>query len=471
MTTSVQSIVSNGLAQLRDAFDGELILPGDAGYEEARKVWNGMIDRYPALIARPASTAGVVQAINYARERGLLLSVRGGGHNVAGHATNDGGIVVDLQNLNHVRVDPQQLIVRAGGGATIGQLDQATQEYGLVVPMGVVSATGIAGLTLGGGFGWLRNKFGLASDNLIAAEVVTASGAVVYASEDENADLLWGLRGGGGNFGVVTEFAYRAYPLGPDVYMAFAFHDARGDRLKRAIQFYRDFTRQAPDEVGTLLSAGIIPPIAGHFPEDIHNVPFVVFAGMFAGDPEDGRQVLQPLVEFARPLIDYSGVTPYIKAQTYFDEDYPNGMRYYWKSLNLTRLDDDVIDRIVEHTRRQPSVLSTVDLWDIGGKVARVSPSKGAFFGRHTAFLLNPEANWEDEADDAANVHWVRDFVDDMQQFSDGSRYLNFAGFQEEGDALVREGFGAQYGRLAALKSKYDPHNLFRLNQNVKPEF
>ena len=464
-----QSIVADGPEHARGAFAGEIILPGDRGYEEARKVWNGMIERRPALIVRPASTADVEWAVKYAREYGLLLSVRGGGHNVAGHATNDGGMVIDLVKLSQVHVDPLRRVVRAGGGATIGQLDAETQEHGLAVPMGVVSQTGIAGLTLGGGFGWLRNKYGLSSDNLIGAQVVTADGSIVYASEDENFDLLWGLRGGGGNFGIVTEFVYRAYALGPEVFFAFAFHDARGDRLKKAIELYRDFTAAAPEEVSTLLSAGIIPPIAGHFPEAIHNVPFVVLAGMYAGSVEEGRKALSPLIEFGEPLVDLSGAVPYVKAQTYFDEDYPNGMRYYWKSLNLSRLDDEVIDRIVEHTRRQPSVLSTVDLWDIGGAVARAGARESAFYGRQAAFLLNPEANWEDDADDAANVAWVREFIDDMQPFSDGSRYLNFAGFQEEGDALVRDAFGAQYARLAALKAKYDPHNLFRLNQNVKP--
>lgn len=469
MTATQRLAVSNGLIQFRKTFSGELILPGDAAYEEARNVWNGMIDRYPALIARPSSTDGVVQAVNYARERGLLLSVRGGGHNVAGHGTNDGGMVIDLVNINHIRVIPHERVVHAGGGATIGQLDAATQPFNLAVPMGVVSQTGIAGLTLGGGLGWLRNKYGLAADNLIGAEVVLASGEVIHVSEDENANLLWGLRGGGGNFGIVTEFIYRAYPLGPDVYLAFPFHDARGENLKRALQFYREFTRQAPDEVSTLLFAGIIPPLPEHFPAEIHNVPYVVLAGMYAGDPEEGREALKPLLEFGEPLLDLSGATPYTKAQTYFDEDYPDGMRYYWKSLNLTHLDNEAIDRIVSHTRQQPSVLSTVDLWHIGGKVARAGAHEGAYFGRHAAFLLNIEANWEEEADDAANIAWVRDFIADMKPHSDGSRYLNFAGFQEEGDELVRDAYGSQYGRLALLKHKYDPHNLFHLNQNVKP--
>jgi FAD/FMN-containing dehydrogenase len=408
----------------------------------------------------------------------MLLSVRGAGHNVAGHGTNDGGLVIDLSPMNEVTVDPAARLVHAGGGTTIGQLDAATQAHGLAVPMGVVSATGIAGLTLGGGYGWLRNKYGLSCDNLVEAEVVTAAGTVVRASEDkneENADLLWGLRGGGGNLGIVTEFVYRAHPVGPEVMFAFVFHDGRGDNMKRGIQFYRDYSATALEEVSSLLFTGRIPPDARHFPAEIHNLPFVTFAAMYAGEPEAGRSTLQPLREFGRergltPLLDFSGVMPYVEAQQILDADYPDGLRYYWKSLNLTRLDDEVIDRIVQHARRQPSALSTVDLWHVGGAVRDAGPDESAFHGRETAFLLSPEANWERMEDDEANVTWLRTFVADMEPFSDGSRYLNFAGFQEEGDEMMRRSFGPQYRRLAALKRRYDPDNLFRLNQNVRPE-
>ena len=460
--------------ELDMALSGQLIRPGDAAYEEARRVWNGMIDRRPALIVRAATEDDVVSAVNYARENKLLLSLRGGGHNVAGHGTNDGGLVIDLASLNSVSVDPEARLVRAGGGATIADLDAATQAHGLAVPMGVVSATGIGGLTLGGGMGWLRNKYGLSADNLVAATVVTAGGQVVRASEEENADLLWGLRGGGGNFGVVTEFVYRAHPVGPEVMFAMIFHDGRGDNMKRAIQFYRDFVARAPEEVSGLLFAGRIPPEEAHFPVAIHNVPYVAFAAMYAGDPEEGQELLQPLLEFGRdrgvePLLDFSGVMPYVEAQQILDEDYPNGLRYYWKSLNLTRLDDAVIDRIVKHARRQPSPFSTVDLWEIRGAVRRGGPEDGAFHGRQAAFLLSPEANWERMEDDEANVGWLRAFVADMAEFSDGGRYLNFAGFQEEGDEMMRRSFGPQYARLAELKRNYDPDNLFRLNQNVQP--
>jgi hypothetical protein len=305
--------------------------------------------------------------------------------------------------------------------------------------------------------------------------VVTAAGNVIRASQQENADLLWGLRGGGGNFGIVTEFVYQAHPVGPEVMFAFVFHDGRGEEMKRGIQFYRDYSATAPEEVSSLLFTGRIPPDERHFPVEIHNVPFVTFAAMYAGEPEEGRSVLQPLLDLGKergvaPLLDLSGVMPYVEAQQILDADYPNGMRYYWKSLNLTRLDDKVIDRIVKHARRQPSPLSTVDLWYVGGAVRRASADESAFHGREAAFLLSPEANWESMEDDETNVTWLRELVADMEPFSDGSRYLNFAGFQEEGDEMMRRAFGPQYRRLVALKRKYDPDNLFRLNQNVRPE-
>jgi FAD/FMN-containing dehydrogenase len=432
-------------------------------------VWNGMIERYPAFIARPVTVEEVVAAVNFARENNLLLAVRGGGHNVAGHGTVDGGLVIDLSLIKDVLVDPEARTARAGGGATIADLGRATEQYGLATPMGVVSATGIAGLTLGGGLGWLRNKYGLSADNLISAQVVTADGRIVTASQQENEDLLWGLRGGGGNFGIVTEFEYRLYPVGPEVAFTFVLHDSQGDNLKKAIRFYRYYVATAPGEVSSLMASGIVPPHPGVFPESIHSRPFVLLGAMYAGPAAQGEGIMQPLRDFGQPLIDFSGVMPYLEAQQVFDADYPNGMRYYWKSLNLTRLDDEVIDRFVKHARPQPSVFSTTDLWHIGGMMTRVSSEESAFNGRQVAFVLNPEANWEDPADDEANITWVREFIKDMQEFSDGGRYLNFPGFQEEGDDMMRTAFGPQYARLTALKKKYDPTNLFSLNQNIKP--
>jgi FAD/FMN-containing dehydrogenase len=459
---------ANTLGNLRRTFQGSLIQPGDSGYDAARAVWNGMIDKRPALIARCTNVADVVAAVNFARERQLVVAVRGGGHNVAGHATCDGGIVIDLSPMKDIRVNPTARIAHAQGGVTWGELDAVTQVYGLATPGGVVSDTGIAGLTLGGGFGWLRSKYGLSCDNLIGAEVVTADGNLVHADEHQNRELLWGLRGGGGNFGIVTTFTYRLHAVGPDVMFVFAMHDGAGENMQRGLQFYRDFCTGAPDAASTIAVCGKVPPDPG-FPAHLHGRPYVLFAALYAGAPDEGRRVLQPLRDFGEPLLDLSGVRPYTEAQRAFDADYPAGHRYYWKSLNLLQLDDAAIERIAEHAARQPSAHSTIDLWHIGGAVKRVGPDESAFSGRHAAFVVNPEANWEQPEDDQDNIAWLRAFMAEMEPFSDGSRYLNFPGFYEEGDEMVKKSFGAQYERLARLKAKYDPANRFGLNQNIKP--
>lgn len=446
---------------------GELIRPQNMGYDRARQIWNGMIDRYPALIVRCGSTDDVVNAVHLAREHDLRTAVRGGGHNVSGNAICNGGLVIDLSAMRKVQVDPTNHIAHVQGGATIGDVDRATQEYGLAVPLGVVSETGIAGLTLGGGLGWLRNKYGLSCDNLVSAQVVTADGEVVIASEIEDPDLLWGLRGGGGNFGIVTSFDLQAHPVGPQVYWSAAFY--HGDQAHRILPFYRDYSAKAPDEVSTIAFLGVFPEGSEAFPKEIHGQPFVALVGLYAGTVQEGEQIMHPLRQAGIPLIDMSGPTTYLKAQQFFDEDYPAGQRYYWKSLNLLELSDAAIDRAIKHSQKQPSQLSTTDLWPIGGAVRRVPDGNTAFRGRHAAFLINPEANWTDPANDQANIFWAREFVAAMQEFSDGSRYLNFPGFFEEGEETMRTTFQNQYARLARLKARYDPTNFFRLNQNIKP--
>ncbi len=464
-----QSVLNtDSVRAFESQLQGTLIRPGDIGYDEARQVWNGVINRYPALIARCASVEDVVASVNFARKHQLPVAVRGGGHNVAGHATIDDGLVIDLSPMKRIAVYPETRIVTVQGGATWGEVDAATQVYGLATPGGLVSDTGIAGLTLGGGLGWLRNKHGLSCDNLLTAEVVTADGQVIYASETENRELLWGLRGGGGNFGIVTTFEYRLHPVGPEVMFVTVFHNAEEGGMKRALQFYRDYVVTTPDEVRSIRGLRVIQK-AERFSTASPWSAFRVVWRVIAGDVQKGKQVLQPLLDFGVPLFDASGVMPYVQAQQMFDADFPRGMRYYWKSLNLSRLDDDVIDRIVEHAQKQPSAHSTTDIWHIGGAVARTNNEHSAFFGRQAAFLLNSEATWEEPQDDAANIAWVRDFVAAMQPFSDGSRYLNFAGFQEEGSAMMRSAFGEQYGRLVALKNRYDPTNFFHMNQNIEP--
>jgi FAD/FMN-containing dehydrogenase len=413
----------------------------------------------------------VAAAIASARGRGLPLAVRGGGHNVAGYGTVDEGVVIDLAELSAVEVDVSAREVTVGGGARLAELDRAAQAHGLVVPTGLVSDTGIGGLTLGGGLGWVRGKWGLTCDNLVGAEVVLADGRVVWTDAEERPELLWALKGGGGNFGVVTRFRFRAHELGPEVAFTFVFHDGRGAGMRDAVRRFRDFCADTPDEVSPLAAIGQVPPGAEElFGPGLEGAPFVLIGGLYAGDPAEGERVMAPLRSFADPLADFSGTMPYVEAQQVFDEDYPaRELRYYWKSANLPELDDDLIDVICEHARRQPSPLNTTDLWHIGGAVARTPEESAAYAGRDVAFLLNPEANWRDAADDDANIGWVRELHAAVADRTDDRMYLNFPGFHEGGADAIRRTYGAKYDRLRAIKREYDPENVFRLNQNIEP--
>lgn len=447
---------------------GQVLQKGDDGYDEHRRVWNGMIDKYPRLIARCTCVEDIVAAVNFAREHGLLVAVRGGGHQVAGFGTCDDGLVIDLSPMKNIEVDPEQRVARVGPGCTWGDLDNATQVYGLATPGGAVSDTGIAGLTLGGGFGWLRNKYGLSCDNLLAVEVVTADGRVVRASEGENGELFWGLRGGSGNFGIVTSFEFRLHAVGPEVMFCFVFHD--GEKNEQALRYFREYTAIAPDEVGVIAVMGMFPPGLEIFPQELHGKPYIIFAGCYAGSPEEGERVLQPLRDFGKPLLDFSGRMPYTQVQTVWDEDYPAKiMRYYWKSTTLMELSDEVIAILADQARRQPSPYNTTDIWHNGGAIRRMNADKTAYRGREIPFLVNPEANWKEAKDDEANIAWVREFLKVLEPYSQGIRYLNFGGFQEEGQEMMKAAYGDRYHRLVALKKEYDPTNLFRLNQNIDP--
>ncbi|MDS0473630.1 FAD-binding oxidoreductase [Natrinema sp. 1APR25-10V2] len=455
-----------GDEQFDAGFHGDLIRPDDPDYDDARAVWNGIIDKRPGLIAQCAGAADVISAVDFARENGVLVAVRGGGHNVAGTAVCDDGLVIDLSEMTGVRVDPETRTAWVQAGATWADLDHETQAFGLATPGGVVSDTGIAGLTLGGGIGHLRCKYGLSCDNLRSVDLVTAEGEYLTASADENEDLFWGLRGGGGNFGIVTGFEFELHPVGPDVATCLVFYP--GDRLTEVLRAYQEFVANAPDEISTLVFAGELPD-EELFPSEWVNERKFAIMGCYAGPADEGEPQLKPLREFADPIADFSGTMPYVEFQQLLDEDYPDGMRYYWKSLYLDRLSNMAIDRIAYWARAAPSPLSTVDVWQLGGAITDVGIEESAFAGRHAPFLLGVEANWENPETDDANVEWVRDCLDDMRQFSDGSVYLNFPGFHEEDDEMLRTTFGPAYERLVALKDEYDPENVFRLNQNIKP--
>jgi FAD/FMN-containing dehydrogenase len=458
--------VDQAMAELASRMTGTLVRPGDPAYDEARAVWNGMIDLRPAAVARCASAADVQAALRVVRATGLPLAVRGGGHNVAGFGTVDAGIVVDLSPLRAVHVDPERRRVRVGGGATLGDLDAATQAHGLVVPAGVVSATGVAGLTLTGGIGWTRRKWGLSCDNLVGAELVTAAGDVVTVDEESDPDLLWGLRGGGGNFGVVTELVFEAHPLGPEVSFLFALYPL--ELARRVLAEHERLVVSAGEEVSTIAVLGHVPPLED-FPTEVHEQPFVGVLGLYAGPVEEGEEALRPFRTLGEPLVDLSGPMRYVDVQQVYDADYPDGHRYYWKSTRLPALSGDVVDALVEQVRRAPSKHSTIDVWLNGGAIARVPEDGTAFSGRGGLYVVNPEANWESPSDDDANVAWAREVLAAVEVDASGGAYLNFPGFLEEGQNLVRASHGANYERLADLKRRLDPDNLFRRNANVEP--
>ena len=457
---------ASAIATFQSNFRGQLLYPNDPGYDDARAIRNGLIDRRPALIARCQDTADVVAAVNLARDRGLLLSIRGGGHNVAGNAVNDGGLVIDLSAMRSVVVDPETVTARVQGGATWADVDTETQRFGLAITGGQVSSTGVAGLTLHGGMGTLQRTFGLTIDNLRAVEIVTADGQVRIASEQVNPDLFWGIRGAGSNFGVVTEFEFALHPLGPEVAMAipvFRFNDAA-----TVLRAFRNFSDTAPDAFNPQAIFWSVPPI-DDFPEELHGEPILVVQVLYAGDPDEGERLLKPVMEWATPVLDLSGRLPYADSQAAFDGFFPQGWLYYWKSHLLGSLSNAAIDAVVQAAADRPSPNGMINVWPLGGAVGRVAPDTTAWRHRDAAYLLSLDTTWTDPADSERCIAWTRKTWSDLARFGQGGMYLNFAGFGEEKDALVRAGYGANHDRLATLKARYDPDNLFRMNQNIKP--
>jgi FAD/FMN-containing dehydrogenase len=459
--------VDQAIEALRADFRGELVEPGSPGYEETRHVRNGLIDRHPAVIARCSGAADVVVAVNFAREQDLLVSVRGGGHNVSGAATNDGGIVIDLSAMRGVRVDPAAKTVRVQGGATWGDVDRETQLFGLATPGGVVSSTGVGGLTLHGGWGWMRRKYGYCVDNLLSVDIVTADGRVRTASETEHPDLFWAVRGAGSNFGVVTSFEFLLHEVGPLV--AFAAPMYALEDVERVVPAWRDFMNAAPDEVSSQLFLWGVPAAEG-FPADLHDKAIVAPAAMYTGPAAEGERVLRPLQELATPLLDLSATMPYTVLQGAFDALFPKGRLYYWKSLYLNDFEGHTMEEAIRYARERPTPMSLIGLWHLGGGAAsRVGAEATAFGRRDAPYLLSFDTTWTDPVDTERCIGWTRAAWDDMRRFGPGGLYLNFAGFGEEKEDLVRAAYGANYDRLVELKTRYDPGNLFRMNQNIRP--
>ena len=436
---------------------GELLDPRHAGYHDARRVFNAMIDKYPALIVRPADVEDIRRAVLFARQQGLPLSIKGGGHSIAGSAVCEGGLMLDLSSLKTILVDVEDQIAVADPGLLLADLDRATQAVGLATPLGVVSVTGISGLTLGGGIGWLSGKYGLACDNVLAVEVVTADGECVRASAEEHADLFWAIRGGSGNFGVVTSFVYRLHPVGP-ILGGHVVYPA--ERTREALRFYHEFARSAPDELSTI----------GYLDADDRGRTTVGISVCWCGSHREGEQVLAPLRAFAPPIQDTIGVMDYTARQATSDASYPPGQQHYWKSRWLVELDEGAIEVMLAFAATQPSGTSghaTMALQQMHGAAARVDPAATAFPHRRDQYDFLILSQWSDPADAEQHSAWTREFFAAMEPFTERAVYVNNLG--TEGEDRVREGYGANYDRLAAIKAIYDPTNLFRSNQNIRP--
>jgi FAD/FMN-containing dehydrogenase len=449
----------------KSAFRGNLLLPGDGDYEEVRQIWNAMIDRKPGLIARCKSPEEVAQVVKLARKHNMLVSVRGGGHNIAGNAVCDDGLMIDLSLMKGVQVDTNARRATVEPGCTLGDFDKAAQAHGLATPLGINSTTGVAGLTLGGGFGWLSRKYGMTIDNLLSADVVTADGAQVRASETENADLFWGLRGGGGNFGIVTRFEFQLHPVGPNVLsglIVFPF-----DQAKSVITQFARFTETMPEDLNVWMVTRKAPPLP-FLPADVHGKEMVALALFYAGDPAEGQKLIEPLRGFGTPLGEHIGVQPYTDWQQAFDPLLTKGARNYWKSHNFSSLSEGVIDAIIEYAAKLPSPHCEIFIGTIGGQTTRVAPEAMAYSSRDANYVMNVHGRWESAAEDERCIGWAREFFAKSQPFASPGAYINFL-TQEESDRIAFA-YGPTYKRMVDLKKKYDPTNFFRMNQNIKPD-
>lgn len=454
-TTGAESALDeNAVEEFSKGLRGKLVRPGDDTYDAACKVWNGAIDKRPALIACCAGVADVVGCVNFARDHDLLVSVRGGGHNIAGNAVCDGGLTIDLSKMKGIRVDPARRTARAEPGLKLGEFDRETQAFGLATTMGVNTDTGIAGLTLGGGYGWLAGKYGLTCDNLLAVDIVTADGQLVKASASENEDLFWGVRGGGGNFGVVTSFEYRLHPVGPVLGGMSIYPMAKA---REVLRFFHEFSSTVPDELSTF--AALLTTPDGDLA--------VAIAVCYCGSLEEGDKVLSPLRKFGSPVADMIGPMPYVELQSVFDGGFVAQECYYWKTSLIRELRDGSIEAIESYAARKPTPMSAIGIQQLHGAAIRVGTTETAFAHRYSHYNLLPVSIWRSPADSEKSIRWVRELWEAMQPFLERDAYGNDMG--EEGEERVRSAYGINYERLVALKNRYDPTNFFRLNQNIRP--
>jgi hypothetical protein len=443
------------IEDLQNRVEGKVLVSGDRDYEEARKVWNGMIDRRPGVIIQCRSDKDIQEALKFAGELDIIVSVKGGGHHVAGSAVRDGGLMIDLSGMKAIDLDVKNKRVRVEGGATWGEVDSLTQKEGLAIPGGLVSTTGVAGLTLGGGIGWVRRKYGLACDNLLSAEVILPSGEKVTSSETSHPDLFWAIKGGGGGFGVVSNFEFQLHEIGPEVMTCLVFYPATA--AEKVLKFYREKAPDMPEEISLLLIYGSVPG-QEPFPDNRYGEDFILVAAMYSGAVEEGKSVLQPFRELADPILDLSGPMPYLELQAFFDEDYPKQkLNYYWKSLYFDELSDKAIDKFIELGKNRPSPLTTVDIWQMGGAIDRVGMDATAYPHRGSGHLLGIESNWEKELSDPENIQWTKKAIEDFLPLSGGRSYLNFEGAEDE-KALTG---GVHQEKLQRIKEKYDKAGLF----------
>lgn len=449
---------------LESRLSGDLLTARDDGYDEARAIWNGMIDRWPALIARCETADDIAAALAFGRDHGLMVAVRGGGHNIAGNAVCDGGLMISLEAMKAVEVDPEARTARVEPGASLADFDAAVQEHGLATPVGVNSTTGIAGLTLGGGFGWLTRRYGMTVDNLIAADVVLPSGQRVRASADEEPELFWAIRGGGGNFGVVSAFHFQLHPVGPEVLAGLIVHP--GDAAADFLRFYRDFAPTLPDDTAVWVVLRKAPPLP-FLPEEWHGRDIVVVAAFHGGAVREGEEILKPLREWGDPIADVIGPQPYAGWQQAFDPLLAPGARNYWKSHDFTELSDGFFDTVVEAAGRLPTAECEIFLAQLGGAMGRIAPDATAYPNRHAEYIMNVHTRWQDAARDDECIAWARGLFEAAEPYAAGTVYVNFMPTDESAD--VERAYGGHYARLARLKARYDPDNLLRLNQNIRP--